>query len=188
MTYLEENIIRKCIKEDRKAQSDLYKIYAPKMYGVCLRYSRDETEAEDNLQEGFIKVFTRIGQFGFKGSFEGWIRRIMVNTALEKYRKKNPLQLVEDLVIYEGTTMVEDTISSISAKDLLSMIQQLPPRYQMVFNLYVIEGYSHQEIGNLMNISEGTSKSNLSRAKIILQKKIIKEFGLETNTVINTLC
>ena len=187
MTDLEENI-RKCIKGDRKAQTALYRQYAPKMFGVCQRYSRDSAEAEDNLQEGFVRVFTRMDQFGFKGSFEGWIRRIMVNTALEKYRKKNPLHTVENLTVYEGTIYVEETISSICADDLLKMIQQLPPRYQMVFNLYVIEGYSHQEIGVLMNISEGTSKSNLSRARIILQKRIIKEFGLEKNTVKTVLC
>jgi RNA polymerase sigma-70 factor (ECF subfamily) len=187
MTDLEENI-RKCIKGDRKAQAALYRQFSSKMYGVCLRYSRDSAEAEDNLQEGFVRVFTRIEQFEFKGSFEGWIRRIMVNTALEKYRKKSPLHLVEDLVVYEGTTLVEETLSSISAEDLLKMIQQLPPRYRMVFNLYAIEGYSHQEIGTLMNISEGTSKSNLCRARMILQKRIIKEYGLQENTVKTILC
>jgi RNA polymerase sigma-70 factor (ECF subfamily) len=107
---------------------------------------------------------------------------------LEKFRKKSPLHLVEDLVVYEGTTLVEETLSSISAEDLLKMIQQLPPRYRMVFNLYAIEGYSHQEIGTLMNISEGTSKSNLCRARMILQKRIIKEYGLQENTVKTILC
>jgi RNA polymerase sigma-70 factor (ECF subfamily) len=158
------------------------------MFGVCLRYSRDAIEAEDNLQEGFIKIFTKIDQYGYKGSFEGWMRRIMVNTSLEKFRKNTHLYPIEDLVIYEGNSFAEDTISGISADDLLKMVQQLPPRYRMVFNLYAIEGYSHQEIGKLMNISEGTSKSNLSRARVILQKKVIEEFGLEKNTVTTTLC
>lgn len=158
------------------------------MYGVCLRYSRDSSEAEDNLQEGFIRVFTRLDQFAFKGSFEGWMRRIMVNTALEKFRKKNQLYPVENMVIYEDVSLSDDTISGISADDLLKMIQKLPPRYRMVFNLYVIEGYSHQEIGVMMDISEGTSKSNLSRARIILQKRVIEEFGLEKNTNTTVLC
>jgi RNA polymerase sigma-70 factor (ECF subfamily) len=183
-----EDCIRKCNSGDHKAQTALYNHFAPKMYGVCLRYSKDTTEAEDNLQEGFIRIFTKINQFGFKGSFEGWMRRIMVNTSLEKFRKNSHLYPVEDMIIYEGVSFAEDTISGISAGDLLKMIQKLPPRYKMVFNLYAIEGYSHQEIGKMMNISEGTSKSNLSRARVILQKKVIAEFGLGKNTVTTTLC
>jgi RNA polymerase sigma factor (sigma-70 family) len=183
-----EEYIRKCIRGDGKAQTELYRRYASKMYGVCLRYSKDSSEAEDNLQEGFIRVFTKIDQFGFKGSFEGWVRRIMVNTALEKFRKKDQLYPVEDIMIYEDISLTDDTISGISADDLLKMIQKLPPRYQMVFNLYVIEGYSHQEIGAMMKISEGTSKSNLSRARVILQKRVIEEFGFEKNTVTTVLC
>jgi RNA polymerase sigma-70 factor (ECF subfamily) len=158
------------------------------MYGVCLRYSRDAVEAEDNLQEGFVRIFTKIEQYEFKGSFEGWMRRIIVNTSLEKFRKNNQLYPVENMLQYEGASFAEDTISGISAEDLLKMVQKLPPRYRMVFNLYAIEGYSHQEIGQLMNISEGTSKSNLSRARVILQKKVIEEFGLEKNTVTTVLC
>jgi len=183
-----EDCIRKCSLGDRKAQTALYNHFAPKMFGVCLRYSKDVMEAEDNLQEGFIRIFTKIDQYGYKGSFEGWMRRIVVNTSLEKFRKNSHLYLVEDIVVYEGTSFAEDTISSISADDLLKIIQKLPPRYKMVFNLYAIEGYSHQEIGKMMNISEGTSKSNLSRARVILQKKVIEEFGLEKNTVATTLC
>jgi RNA polymerase sigma-70 factor (ECF subfamily) len=112
----------------------------------------------------------------------------MVNTALEKFRKNNHLFAVEDMVVYENVQVAEETISSISADDLLKIIQELPPRYRMVFNLYAIEGYSHNEIAKLMNINEGTSKSNLSRARTILQKKVIDEFGLEKNTVTTTLC
>lgn len=187
MTNLEE-CIRKCSSGDRRAQTTLYNHFAPKMYGVCLRYSKDVTEAEDNLQEGFIRIFTKIGQFGYKGSFEGWMRRIMVNTSLEKFRKNSHLYPVEDMAVYEGTSFAEDTISGISTDDLLKMVQKLPPRYRMVFNLFAIEGYSHQEIGEMMNISEGTSKSNLSRARMTLQKKVIEEFDLEKNTVTTTLC
>jgi RNA polymerase sigma-70 factor (ECF subfamily) len=147
------------------------------MYGVCLRYARDSAEAEDIMQEGFVRVFNKIGQFEFKGSFEGWMRRIMVNTALEKFRKQERLYPVEEMKIFEATEWVEETISSITAEDLLRIIQQLPPRYRMVFNLFAIEGYSHVEIGEMMNISEGTSKSNLSRARVILQKSVTDYFG-----------
>jgi len=187
VTNLEETI-QKCASGDRKAQTTLYNHFAPKMYGVCLRYSKDTTEAEDNLQDGFIRVFTKINQFGFKGSFEGWMRRIMVNTSLEKFRKSNHLYPVEDMMVFESIQYSEETLSGISADDLMKIIQQLPPRYRMVFNLYAIEGYSHQEIAKLMKITEGTSKSNLSRARVILQKKVIDDFGLEKNTVTTTLC
>jgi len=149
------------------------------MYGVCLRYARDSADAEDILQEGFVRVFTKIKQFEFKGSFEGWMRRIMVNTALEKFRKHDRLYPVEEISVYESTEWVEETISSITADELMKMIQELPPRYRMVFNLYAIEGYSHLEIGAMMNISEGTSKSNLSRARMILQKRVTDNFGAE---------
>ena len=187
MTNLEETI-KKCASGDRRAQTALYHQFASKMYGVCLNYSKDASEAEDNLQDGFIRVFTKIDQFGFKGSFEGWMRRIMVNTSLEKFRRNNHLYPVEDMMVFENIQNPEETLSSISADDLLKIIQELPPRYRMVFNLYAIEGYSHQEIAKLMDINEGTSKSNLSRARVILQKKVIDNFGLEKNTVTTTLC
>ena len=187
MTNLEETI-KKCASGDRKAQTELYNQYASKMYGVCLNYSKDATEAEDNLQDGFIRVFTKITQYSFKGSFEGWMRRIMVNTSLEKFRKNHHLYPVEDMMAFESVQNPEETLSAISAEDLLKIIQELPPRYRMVFNLYAIEGYSHQEIAELMSINEGTSKSNLSRARVILQKKVIENFGLQKNTVTTTLC
>ena len=187
MTNLEETI-RKCALGDRKAQAALYNQFSSKMYGVCLNYSKDTTEAEDNLHDGFIRIFTKISQYGFKGSFEGWMRRIMVNTSLEKFRKNNQLHPVEDMLIFESIQYTEEILSAISADDLLKIIQELPPRYRMVFNLYAIEGYSHQEIAKVMEINEGTSKSNLSRARVILQKKVIENFGLEENTVSTTLC
>ena len=187
MINLEETI-RKCASGDRKAQAIIYSHFAPKMYGVCLRYSKDAGEAEDNLHDGFIRVFTKISQFGFKGSFEGWMRRIMTNTSLEKFRKRNQLYPVEDMLIFESIPYSEETISSISADDLLKIIQELPPRYRMVFNLFAIEGYSHQEIAKLMEINEGTSKSNLSRARVILQKKVVENFGMEENRVTTQVC
>ena len=142
------------------------------MFGVCLRYATDSAEAEDNLQEGFIKVFKYIEKFRHEGSFEGWMRRIMVNVSLEKYRKQHYMYPVEDIEIYEGNVFANDILDEISVQELIALIQELPPRYRMVFNLYVMEGMSHREIGKEMNISEGTSKSNLARARDILQRKV----------------
>ncbi len=182
MAQLEE-IIYKCREEDSGAQTSLYRLFSAKMYGVCLRYAKDSFEAEDILQEGFVRVFTKIRQYEFKGSFEGWMRRIMVNTALEKFRKHDRLYPIEEMKIYESTEWVDDTISSITADDLMRIIQELPPQYRMVFNLFAIEGYSHQEIGEMINISEGTSKSNLSRARVILQRKVAENFGTDKRMV-----
>lgn len=176
MAHLEE-IIHKCQDGNSGAQTALYHFFSAKMYGICLRYAKDSAEAEDFMQEGFVRVFNKINQFEFKGSFEGWIKRIMVNTALEKFRKNDRLYPVEEMRIFESIEYVEETISSITANDLLRIIQKLPPRYRMVFNLFAIEGYSHLEIAEMMKISEGTSKSNLSRARVILQKSVTEYFG-----------
>lgn len=167
-----KNIIEACASGDVRAQEKLYKLFAPKMYGVCLRYSKDATEAEDNLQDGFFKVFTNIKGFRHEGSLEGWIRRIMVNVSLEKYRKQNMLHPVEDVSVYDSQHISEDILDKISAKELIEVIQQLPPRYKMVFNLFVIEGLSHQQISEEMQITVGTSKSNLARARDILKRKV----------------
>ena len=171
-----EKLISDCKAGKREAQSRLYETYAPKLFGVCLRYSRDETEAEDTLHEGFIIIFGKIGQFSFKGSFEGWMKRIMVNISLEKCRNRYKMNTVEDISIYESRSVEEDVFAEINANQLLEMIRDLSPRYRMVFNLYAIDGYSHKEIAEMMGISDGTSKSNLARARKILQDKII-EFG-----------
>ncbi|WP_321287506.1 RNA polymerase sigma factor [uncultured Sunxiuqinia sp.] len=164
-----------------KAQARLYQYLAPKMFGVCLRYSKDETEAEDNLQDGFLKVFEKIGSFRHEGAFEGWVRRIMVNVALERYRKNHLMHPVEDMGIYDEPELNDNIIAELSAKDLLKIINELPPRYRMVFNLYVIEGMNHQEIADEMKISVGTSKSNLARARGILRDKVVKVFGETEN-------
>lgn len=150
---------------------------APKMYGVCLRFAKDNTEAEDNLQEGFVKVFTNIHKFRHEGSLEGWVRRIMVNVSLSKFRKQNVMHPVEDVAAYESQHVSEDVLDKLSADELLELVQKLPPRYRMVFNLFVMEGMSHQEIGEVMNITEGTSKSNLARAREILKRKVKKLYG-----------
>jgi len=147
------------------------------MFGVCLRYSKDSTEAEDNLQEGFIKVFTYIKNFRHEGSLEGWVRKIMVNVSLEKFRKQNVMYAVEDLSVYDSKNYSNDIIEKITADELIELIQELPPRYRMVFNLFVMEGMNHKEISEEMKITEGTSKSNLARARDILKRKVIELYG-----------
>mgnify|MGYP002078817104 CR=1 FL=1 len=169
-----EEIISGCIAGKRVAQNTFYKMFAPKMYSVCLRYAKDSTEAEDILQDGFIKVFQHMGAFKHEGSFEGWVRRIMINTALERFRKKNPLLPVGDIYPVAKDLKYDDIESNISADELLGLVQKLPPGYRTVFNLYAIEGYSHQEIGEMLNISEGTSKSQLARARAVLQEEVTK--------------
>lgn len=169
-----------CIAGKRQAQEDLYKMFAPRMYAVCLRYSRDQDEARDNLQDGFIKVFENMKQFKGLGSFEGWVRRIMVNTALQKYRGHYQLYALSDQESKAGNIPVENIMESIGERELLEMIQELPPRYKLVFNMYAIEGYAHKEIAEMLGITEGTSKSNLSRARDILQDKLRKTMSERT--------
>ncbi len=172
-----DKLIKDCAAGKQQAQARLYHLFSPKMYGVCLRYAKDALEAEDNLQEGFLKVFTNIKSFRNEGSLEGWIRRIMVNVSLEKFRKQRFLQPVEDMSIYDKENYSVDIISELTANELLDIIQELPPRYKLVFNLYVMEGMPHQKIAKEMNITEGTSKSNLARARAILQQKVNQRFG-----------
>lgn len=171
----ESDLIEGCIRGDRRMQEELYKRYAPKMYGVCLRYASNAAEAEDILQEGFVKVFKKIGSFRQEGSFEGWVRRIFVNTAIEHYRKKIHLQPITD---YEENSIEGKYISvldTLAEKDIIELVQQLSPGYRTVFNMYVVEGYSHKQIAEALGISEGTSKSQLSRAKQILQD-LVRQF------------
>jgi len=176
-----KNIIQECASGNVRAQETLYRMLAPKMFGVCLRYSKDSTEAEDNLQEGFIKVFTYIKNFRHEGSLEGWVRKIMVNVSLEKFRKQHVMYPVEDLNVYESKNYSNDIIEKITADELIELIQELPPRYRMVFNLFVMEGMNHKEISEEMKITEGTSKSNLARARDILKRKVTELYG-ETET------
>jgi len=168
-----EHIIKGCRDEDPKAQKELYQMFAGRMFSLCLRYADNEDEAKDNLQEGFIRVFRKIKQYRSEGSFEGWMRKIMVNISLQKYRDRMKMNPVYEL---EGVReQASETASDlVTEKDLLQMISELPPRYRLVFNMYAIEGYSHKEISEMLGISEGTSKSNLSRARDILQNKLKK--------------
>lgn len=165
-----KKLIQKCAENDRKAQAQVYQLFSGKLFALCLKYSKNYTEAQDNLQDGFITIFKKIHQYNSKGSFEGWMKRIMINTALQKYRSKSLLSLVNEEIPDE--IMVEVDEDSISLDFLLQIIQQLPDRYRMVFNLYVLDGYSHKEISKKLEITEGTSKSNLSRARLILKEKI----------------
>ncbi len=173
-------IIKGCVAGKRKYQEILYKQFSKKMFGVCLYYTKDYTEAEDVVQEGFMKIFKYVGQFSNKGSFEGWMRKIMVNTALEKFRKQHNMFAVSSIEPYCEDLSFDDISDQISAQELMQMIQELSPKYKVVFSLYAIEGYSHAEISELLGISEGTSKSNLSRARKILQEKVKIQFGVPT--------
>ena len=158
------------------AQRELYDMFKSKMFGICLRYAGNYHDAEDIMQEGFIKVFEKINQFGFKGAFEGWIRKIMVNTALEKYRMHFQTVSLQDNPAESEQEQEIDVTSNIEVKELLNIIQDLTPRYRLVFNLYALEGYSHKEISEMLQITEGTSKSNLSRARVILQERVNKYY------------
>lgn len=151
----------------------MYKWYAPKMFGICLRYAKSQMEAEDVLQEGFIKVFRYLKNYRSDGPLEGWIRRTMVNTAINFYKKK--LRYQKDISLEQTepfNTDEESALDKLSAKELLEFVQELPDGYRMVFNLNIIEGYTHKEIGEMLNISENTSKSQLSRARGVLQTKL----------------
>lgn len=174
-----KNLIHSCNKGNQISQRKLFEIFAPKMLGVCMRYFTSKQEAEDILQEGFIKVYTNLHNYNFKGSFEGWIRRIMVNTALDtirknmKYRDDVELNSVDFKVTAEA-----HIVENISKDELLVLIHELPPGYRAVFNLFAIEGYSHKEIAAMLEISENTSKSQFSRAKNLLRKKL-EDVGIE---------
>lgn len=165
-----EQLIHNCKNNDRDAQAKLYREYAKKLYATSLKYSRNKVEAEDNLQDSFMVIFEKIGQYNFKGSFEGWLRRITVNTVLQKYRGKGVFEVVNERVLKDEPVSVYE--EDISIDYLLGIVQELPDRYRLVFNLYVLDDYSHQEIAEMLGISQGTSKSNLARARMILKNKV----------------
>jgi RNA polymerase sigma factor (sigma-70 family) len=171
-TIIENDLIEGCIAGDRRMQEELYRRFSPRMYGVCLRYAANTEEAEDILQEGFIKVYKKLGSFRKEGSFEGWVRRIFVNTAIEHFRRKTYQQPITEQHenTIEGKSL--SVLDGLGEKDIMKLIQDLSPGYRTVFNLYVVEGYTHKEIGDMLGISEGTSKSQLSRAKVILQDMV----------------
>jgi len=168
-----EELIDQCKKGKRHAQEQLYRRYSGVLFGICLKYSRNKTEAEDNLHDSFMTIFDKIEQFKARGSFEGWLKRITVNTVLQKYRKEEHLNIVSENT--EEQVEIDSAYATISIETLLQYIQELPNKYRMTFNLYVLDGYSHKEISALVGTSTGTSKSNLARARIILKEKIERE-------------
>lgn len=170
----ESDLIAGCINGDRKMQKELYDRFSAKMFGVCLRYAGNTEEAEDILQEGFIKVFKKIGSYRGEGSFEGWIRRIFVNTAIEQFRRKTYMQPITEREENSVEATYLSVLDNLAEKDIVKLVQQLSPGYRTVFNMYVVEGYTHRQIAESLGISEGTSKSQLSRAKIILQDLVKK--------------
>jgi RNA polymerase sigma factor (sigma-70 family) len=175
----ESALVKKCVNGDLRAQRALFEMFAPKMLGVCLRYSKNKEQAEDVLQDGFIKVFNNLAKYAGTGSLEGWVRRIMVNTSLDQIRKETKFQgdIGFDDVDYKIETN-SFIIESMMAEDLLILINNMPSGYRTVFNLFAIEGYSHKEIAEELSISESTSKSQYSRARAFLQQKL-NELGIE---------
>ena len=151
------------------------------LFGISLKYSRNYQDAEDTLQDSFLIIFDKIKQYNNKGSFEGWLKRIVINTALQKYRKKNHLQLIKEVSDTEEVVEVDFEDTHLDIGFLLKLVQELPDKYRLVFNLYVLDSYSHKEISKMLNISEGTSKSNLSRARKKLKEKLEKHQQREQN-------
>lgn len=170
-----DQIILDCQNNKISAQEQLYRLMSAKLFSVCLKYSRNYEDAQDNLQDGFLLIFSKIGQYQFKGSFEGWAKRVMVNNVLQRYRSEGIFEIVSENMPEEADVEIE--VEDVSMDFLLGLIQQLPDRYRMVFNLYVIDGFSHKEIAEMMNITDGTSKSNLARARMILKEKIEAQQG-----------
>jgi len=163
-------LIENCKINDTKAQGELYKLFSSKLFSVCLKYSRNYVEAEDNLQDAFLTIFNKIDQYKNKGSFEGWLKRITVNTVLQRYRNEKVFDIINEDAIEDVEIEVDE--DNLSIDYLLKIIQELPDRYRLVFNLYVLDGYSHKEIADMLKINLGTSKSNLARARQILKQTI----------------
>lgn len=168
-------LIENCKINDTKAQGELYKLFSGKLFAICLKYSRNYAEAEDNLQDAFLTIFKKIEQYKNKGSFEGWLKRITVNTVLQCYRKEKVFDIINEDAIEDVELEVDE--DTVSIDYLLKIIQELPDRYRLVFNLYVLDGYSHKEIADMIEINVGTSKSNLARARLIL-KQTIEEYKI----------
>ncbi len=178
----EEQIRQGCVNNDRKYQQMLYNMFSAKMFSVCLRYANEYNSAQDLLQEGFVKVFKNIEKFRGEGSFEGWVRRIFVNTAIEHYRKQVNLYALHDSDVKGFEHYEDNALETLKHQDVMKMIQKLSDGYRTVFNLYVVEGFSHKEIGDMMGISEGTSKSQLARARYLLQKMITEHADVRHQT------
>jgi RNA polymerase sigma-70 factor (ECF subfamily) len=170
---VQEQLIQQCQKGNRKAQKELYDRYSAVLFGCCLKYAPNYQEAQDVLQDSFITIFEKIGQFKSKGSFEGWCKRIAINTALQAYRGTKVYSIKIENHLPDEIIEIEEP-EDLGIQDMLEMVQQLPDRYRLVFSLFVLEGYRHKDIAGFMGITEGTSKSNLYRARQNLQQMIIK--------------
>jgi len=166
-----DQLIENCKVNDTKAQSELYNLFSGKLFSVCLKYSRNYAEAEDNLQDAFLTIFKKIDQYKNKGSFEGWLKRVTMNTVLQQYRNDKVFDIVINENIIDDVELEVDE-DALSIDYLLKIIQELPDRYRLVFNLYVLDGYSHKDIADMLEINIGTSKSNLARARLILKQTI----------------
>lgn len=177
MTEQERHIVQGCLRGEKSFQKQLYNQYSQKMYAVCLRYSQNQDQAKDLLQEGFIRVFQNLNTFKGEGSFEGWVRRIMVNGCLESLRKPENKFFHEDVNDVESELSYEPNMRKLDVQYVLRKIQELAPGYRAVFNLFVVEGYQHQEIAEMLGISESTSKSQLSRARKLLQEMLAGEYS-----------
>ncbi|MBL7558571.1 sigma-70 family RNA polymerase sigma factor [Olleya sp. YSTF-M6] len=166
-----DQLIHKCKSNDTKAQSELYQLFSSKLFSVSLKYSRSYAEAEDNLQDAFLTIFDKIKQYKNKGSFEGWLKRITINIALQRYRNQKVFDIVNEDALIDDTIEIDD--DEVDIDFLLQCIQELPDRYRLVFNLYALDGYSHKEIAQALAITTGTTKSNLARARKLLKEKIL---------------
>ena len=172
----EKQLIEGCVNSDRRAQKALYDKYSRRMMAVCLRYIKDMEDARDLLQEGFIKLFTNIHKFSGEGSFDGWVRKIFVNCALERLRQNDVLKCADDINDIDYAEIPNDEATSdISSDEIMMYVRSLPDGFRTVFNMFAIEGYSHKEIGIELNITESTSRSQYMRARKMLQKMIIKK-------------
>jgi RNA polymerase sigma factor (sigma-70 family) len=170
----ERELIEGCLREDSRCQEEVFRRYAGKMMAVCRRYARHEMEAEDLLQDAFIKVFDNLKKFEFKGSFEGWIRRIVINTALKNFQRASFQKEQLGLESFDEQSIDPEAVANLQEEELLTMISQLPDGYRVVFNLYVIEGFSHKEIADMLVIGESTSRSQLVKARKMLKDQIQK--------------
>lgn len=179
-----EHLIKACKKQSLKAQSQLYQQYKDDLFKLCLKYCKNREEAQDNLQDSFLDIFGKIKTYKGSGSFEGWMKRITINKAIDKYKKDSHLNIVINNDILEDNTIVNhETIDHIPLHQILKHIQDLPPRYRMVFNLFELDDYSHKDISKLLNISVNTSKSNLHRAKSLLQTKMQKSTNVSAKNL-----
>jgi len=177
-------LIKKCKKQDRVAQHTLYILFKDRLFALALKYCKNYDEAQDILQDSFIAIFNNIKNYRGSGSFEGWAKRIVINRAIDRYKNAPFITAIDEKIVAEDTS-ISSIESPVSLHEMLKFIQELPDRYRLVFNLYELDNYSHAEISKKLDISEGTSKSNLHRAKILLKKKLEAHIALKKNSIVN---